>query len=175
MKTTTATSDPGTYAKLQDLVDDVDIAMVTTVTPDGALRSRPMATREFGDDGILWFFTADDSGKVHDLEAEHAVNVSYAEPKKQRYVSVSGSASVIRDRQKVKELWLPMFKNYFPQGLDDPHLALLQVKIESAEYWDADSGNMVQLLNPAKSGRTAGDPNGGEHVKVRVQATPASG
>jgi general stress protein 26 len=175
MKTTTASADPKAYQKLQELVREIDVAMVTTVTPDGALRSRPMATAAFDDDGTIWFFTADDSGKAHDLEEEHAVNLSYAEPRKHRFVSVTGSASLVRDRDKAKELWKASFKSYFPRGLDDAHVTLLAVKIESAEYWDVPSSKMVQLLSITKAAPTGDDPDLGEHTKVEVRATPASG
>jgi general stress protein 26 len=174
-KHTTASRDPAAFAKLQDLVEDIDIAMVTTVTPDGALRSRPMATREFTDDGEIWFFTADDSAKVGDVAAEHAVNLSYADPKRQRYVSITGSADLVRDRDRAKDLWHPMVKAWFPQGLDDPHLALFRVRVETAEFWDAATSRMVQLFEMTKAAATGATPELGEHTRVDVRATPASG
>src|SRR4051812_16296179 len=174
MKTTTASSDPHSFAKLQSLVESIDVAMVTTVTPDGTLRSRPMVTREFNDDGELWFFTADDSEKAGDLAAEHGVNVSYADPKEHRYVSVSGNAAIMHDAEKATELWHPMVKPYFPRGLEDPHLALLRVRIETAEFWDAATSKMVQLFQFGKAGKTNG-AGPGEHTKVEIRATPSSG
>src|SRR5687768_5972530 len=105
MKRTTASSDPEAYAKLQELIHDIDIAMVTTVTVEGGLRSRPMATRTFEQEGTLWFFTSDDSDKAQDLQEEHAVNVSYADPKHHRYVSVTGNASIVHNSEKAEQLW----------------------------------------------------------------------
>jgi len=175
MKTTTASADPKAFHKLQELVREIDVAMITTVTPDGALHSRPMATVGFDDNGTIWFFTADDSGKVRDLEAEHAVNISYADPRKQRYVSVTGNASVVHDRDKAKELWKPSLKTYFPRGLEDAHVALLAARIETAEFWDSPSGKMAQLFSRKKTGHDGDDPEPGEHTKVAVRATPASG
>ena len=175
MKRTTASSDPKAFEKLKELVQDIDVAMVTTVTVDGALRSRPMVTRQFEDEGVLWFFTSDESGKAEDLREEHAVNVSYAEPKKHRYVSVTGNASLVHDREKARQLWTPMLKAYFPRGLDEPHLALLSVRIESAEYWDANTSKMVQLLELTRSMATGEKPDLGENVKVDVRNVRASG
>ena len=175
MKHTTASRDPAAFEKLQELVRGIDIAMVTTVTPDGALRSRPMATREFTDEGEVWFFTADDSDKVEDVQSEHAVNVSYADTKKQRFVSISGAAEIIKDREKAEELWQPMFKAWFPGGLDDPHLSLLCVRIETAEFWDSSKNQMEHLFSFAKSAVTGSKPDLGDNVQVDVRATPASG
>src|SRR4051812_45987601 len=116
MKTTTAADDPQAFGRLQELVRDIDVAMVTTVTPDGALHSRPMVTRSFSEDGLLWFFAPDNSGLVADLLAEQGVNVSYAEPKKQHYVSISGNGSIVHDRKQAEALWQPDLEAYFPQG-----------------------------------------------------------
>jgi general stress protein 26 len=175
MKTKTITAEQGGLTKLQELVRDIDIAMVTTVTPDGALRSRPMVTRKFDDEGRLWFFTADDSGMAHDLHDEHAVNVSYAEPKDHRYVSVTGNAMIVRNREQARELWQPAMKSYFPLGLDDPHLALLCVRIETAEFWDSPASKVVQLYETTKAAATGGRSDLGDHAKVEIRAARESG
>lgn len=175
MKTTTASADPKAFQKLQELVREIDVAMVATVTPDGALHSRPMATAAFEDDGTIWFFAADDSEKARDLDAEQGVNVSYADPRKNRYVSVTGNASIVHDREKAKELWKSSFTTYFPRGLDDRHVALLVVRIEVAEYWDTGSSKMAQLFSRKFSSRDGDDAELGEHTKVEVRAAPASG
>jgi general stress protein 26 len=174
MKTTTASEDPKAFAKLKELVTDIDIAMVTSVTVDGGLRSRPMVTREFAEDGALWFFMADDSSLAEDLREEHAVNVSYAEPKHHRYVSVTGNATQVHDNDKARKLWASSLKPYFPRGLDDPHLTLLCVRIETAEYWDAPSSKMVQLLHGRK-GAGSREAGLGENVKVDIRNARASG
>src|SRR5687767_6816184 len=175
MNTTTASADPKAFQKLQELVREIEVAMITTVSPDGALHSRPMATAAFDDQGTIWFFTADDSGKARDLDEEHAVNVSYADPRKHRFVSVTGSASIVHDRDKAKELWKSSFIAYFPRGLDDGHVALIAVRIEIAEYWDSGSSKMAQLFSRRKSSRNGDDPEGDDHTKVEIRATPASG
>jgi general stress protein 26 len=175
MKHTTSAADPKAFKKLQDLVRDIDIAMVTTVTPDGTLHSRPMVTRAIDDHGVIWFFTADDSGKARDLALERGVNASYADPKNQRFVSVTGNASIVHDAKKAAQLWHAGLAPYFPRGLEDPHLALLCVRIEFAEYWDAPSSRMRRLF-------TLGDTSAGvekvpadNHTLIEVRATPASG
>ena len=174
MKTTTAASDPKSFAKLKELIHDIDIAMITSVSVEGSLRSRPMVTREFEDDGVLWFFAADNSALAEDLQAEHAVNVSYADPKHHRYVSVTGNGALVHDREKARKLWSSAVKPYFPSGLDDPHLALLRVRVESAEYWDAPTSKMVQLLHGGKHRRDNAS-SAGENVKVEIRNVPTSG
>src|SRR4028118_401596 len=93
--------------KLNEMIKDIRIAMLTTQAPEGSLRGRPMATQEAPFDGDLWFFTGAASHKVDEVEDEHHVHLSYAAPEDNRYVSISGRASVVRDRAKAQELWSP--------------------------------------------------------------------
>ena len=177
MKRTTAERDPHALQKLRELIGDIQVAMITTVTPDGALRSRPMITRACTEGGELWFFTAEDSGKAHDLHAEHAVNVSYADPQRRRFVSVTGAASLVHDEEHARALWEESLRGYFPRGAEDPQLALLCVRIETAEFWDVDSRAMVDLASFARrpSDAKAAAKEAGEHTRVDIRATPTSG
>lgn len=172
MKTTTSAADPKAFHKLQDLVRDIDIAMLTTVSIEGALRSRPMVTRDFDDDGVMCFICSDQSEMAADLAAEPGVNVSYADPKSLRFVSVTGNASVVHDRDSARKFWTPSLKTYFPKGADDPHLAVIQVRIETAEFWDSPSGTMQRLFGLKARAEDAEDS---DHTKVAIRATSASG
>jgi general stress protein 26 len=155
--------------KLAKLVEGIEYAMLTTTTDNGSLRSRPMATanREF--DGRLWFFTDINAAKVFEVNREQHVNVSYADPSKNRYVSISGVATVTRDRNKIEELWMPSAKAWFPEGPNDPKVALLRVDVDQAEYWDAPHGKLVSLVGFVTAMVTGKPPHGiDEHAKVKM-------
>ena len=125
---------------VKQLVKDARIAMLTTMTGDGRHVSRPMALQDVEFDGDLWFFTYTDSDLVSQVTANPQVNVSFSDPKQQAWVSISGTASRVDDRAKAEELWNPMLKAWFPDGLDTPNLTLVKVHAESAEArsgWDA--------------------------------------
>ena len=156
------------FSKLDELIKDIRIAMLTTVDEDGSLRSRPMAAPQAAFDGELWFFSGADTPKVEEAQQHHQVNVSFADPEHQSYVSISGTATLVRDRQKMEELWSPWFRTWFPQGLDEPNLTLLKVDVEKAEYWDAPSSAMVQLYGAVKATLTGQAPQAGEHAKLVV-------
>lgn len=162
------------FSKLDELIKDIRVAMLTTIDEDGSLRSRPMATPRVEFEGTLWFFTGADAPKVEESQHHHQVNVSFADPEHQSYVSVSGTATLVHDRQKMQEIWSPWFRTWFPQGLDDPNLALLQVDVEKAEYWDVPSSTMVQLYGVMKATLTGERPQQGEHTKVIVDERQAS-
>ena len=156
--------------KLGELIGDIKMAMLTTIDEDGSLRSRPMATSKAEFDGDLWFFTRATSTKVNEIDKHVEVNLSYADPGKNSYVSVSGKGETLRDKAKAKELWNPILKAWFPDGLEDPELALLRVKVEKAEYWDSPSSKVVQLIGFVKAVTTghAYKPSPGEHEKISV-------
>ena len=155
--------------KIGELIKDIEFAMLTTVEEDGTLRSRPMATQQVEFDGDLWFFTKANSPKVDEVEREHEVNVSYASPDDQRYVSVSGRAQLVRDPEKIKELWNPAYKAWFPEGLDDPELALLKINVKQAEYWESSSSAVVHLFGLAKAAVTGQEYHPGENEKINFR------
>jgi general stress protein 26 len=154
--------------KLNGLIEDIDFAMLTTVDTDGVLRSRPMSTQEAEFDGTLWFFTSDKTHKVEEIERDNRVNASYAKPEDNVYVSVSGTASIVKDKAKMEELWNPILKAWFPKGLDDPNICLLKVDVEQAEYWDSPSSTLVQVVGFVKAMVTGQRADGGENEKINL-------
>ena len=154
--------------KLNGLIKDIDFAMLTTVDTDGVLRSRPMSTQKAEFDGELWFFTSDRTHKTEEIERDNRVNVSYAEPKDNVYVSVSGAASISKDRAKMEELWNPILKAWFPDGLETPGICLLKVSVEQAEYWDSSSSTLVQVAGFVKAMVTGKRASGGENEKINL-------
>ena len=160
------TSEKTDIEKLHDLIHGIRFAMLTTIDDEGFLHSRPMATQKAEFDGDLWFFTGAGSPKVGEVQRDERVNLSYADPDGNRYVSLSGTAQLVRDPVKAKELWNPALKAWFPEGLDDPNLALLRVRVEKAEYWDAPSSKMVQLVGFVKAIATGKPYDAGENEKI---------
>jgi general stress protein 26 len=104
-----------------------------------------MTTLQTEFDGTLWFMLAADSLKAIDIEERPNVNLAYAQPLEGQYVSVSGTAEVVRDPAKARELWSPLFETWFSGGPEDPNLALMKVEIASADYWETPQGEPRRL------------------------------
>jgi general stress protein 26 len=160
-------SDYNALRKLNDLIRGIRIAMLTTIRGDGLPHSRPMATQQAESDGELWFFTGWSTKKTHEVEENPLVNLGYANPDGNTYISVSGAAALLRDPDKARELWSPAYKAWFPKGLDDPDLALLRVTVQHVEYWDAPSGAMVQLAGLVKNA-VSGKRYRGDHGEMEL-------
>lgn len=155
--------------KLSGLMKSIKFAMLTTVEEDGSLHSRPMTTQQVEFDGDLWFFTSASSGKVWEAGHHRQVNVSFADPEKSKFVSVSGNATLIRDRAKMEQLWKAPYKVFFPNGLEDPDLTLLKIVVEKAEYWDSSPTAVGRAIDFAKAYLTKDISKLGEHAKVAVK------
>jgi general stress protein 26 len=159
---------PEGIERLRKLIKGIKFAMLTTVEADGALRSRPMTVQETEFDGDLWFFTEASAPKVGDIAGDHQVNVAFADPGDQRYISLSGTARVVRDLQKQRELWSEPNKLWFPNGPDDPNLALLKVSVTQAEYWESGSNRVGRLIDFARAMLTGDREQIGENHKLEL-------
>ena len=157
---------------LWSLIKDIRFAMFTARHHNGHLHSRPMTTQNqaIDEDSSLWFFMSRSKEPVDDLSAEPEVNVAYADPGSDRYVSVSGRAAVVDDAAKKGQLWSKMAEAWFPGGVADPDLALVQVRITHASYWDVKASKLVQMFKMAKAAITGNPPTDmGEHAEVRMR------
>ena len=157
---------------LWKMIKNIKFAMFTTRHGNGHLHSRPMTTqnKSLDADESLWFFMSKRGDPVDDLKKDPVVNLVYADTSEDTYVSVSGTAAMIEDQAKKDQLWSKMAEAWFPGGSTDPDLALIQVQIVHANYWDVKESKVVQLYEMAKAVVTGKPPTDlGEHGEVRMR------
>jgi len=161
------TANSASLTKISDLIRGVEFAMLTS-HDGGHLRSRPMVAAQKEFTGELFFFTRASAHKVDEVKSDSAVNVSYADVHKQIYVSLSGTASVVRDPAVIAAHWSEGMRTWFPKGKEDADIAILRVHVDVAEYWDAPNSTMVHLFGYLKAVTTGMAPHPGENEKVRL-------
>jgi general stress protein 26 len=149
------------HRTVSEIARKVRTAMFTTTTPDGSLHSRPMATQEADFDGSAWFFVARDSELVAEIARNPQVNVGYAGSGS--WLSLSGPAELVDDPARKRELWNEFTAAWFPDGPDDPGVALVRVDGESAEYWETPGGKPRALLAMARARLTGSTPDPGHN------------
>ncbi|HEY3900093.1 MAG TPA: pyridoxamine 5'-phosphate oxidase family protein [Chthoniobacter sp.] len=120
-------------------------AMLVSRTGEHGFHARPMAFAKIEDDGRLWFITGADTAKVHEIEVDSHVHLT-AQDGNSAFVSLSGRASLVTDREKIAELWSEPFRAWFPQGKDDPAIELIVVYPERGEFWDSSGANRYKYL-----------------------------
>ena len=131
----------------------------------GADGIRPMNVRKVDDEGVLWFLSASDSHKNQELDRTSEVVLLFQGSTHSDFLQLSGIASVSRDPEKIKELWEPVLKTWFTEGVDDPRITVIKVVPDQGHYWDNKHGNMVagiKMMIGAISGKTLDDSIQGE-------------
>jgi general stress protein 26 len=139
-----------------DLLTQFETAMLITRAEDGSMRARPMGIAKVEADSSLWFFTSVESGKAHEIERDKHVHVTLQNDRG-TYVSLSGAATLERDRDRMAELWRDAFKIWFPSGPNDPEVALIHVIPKNGEYWDSEGFNKIKYLLAAARAYAAGE------------------
>jgi general stress protein 26 len=132
-------------SKLNELIQGISTAILTTVRPDSSLHSRPMASQPIDDSGAFWFLTGSNTEKVEAVRTIQRVNLAFLDHAANRYVSVSGFCELVRNSARAKSLWKAEYKAWLPGGLEDPDLVLMRIMVQEAEYWDPSQGRMVEL------------------------------
>jgi general stress protein 26 len=159
-------SDAEAKRKVWEMIKDVEIAMMVTQDDQGRFRGRPMraVNKEF--DGVLWFFATTGSHVTGEAAGDGRVLLTYADPRAQDYVSVYGTAEVVKDPAKQKQLWSEPLRVWFPGGAEDPKVSLIKVECEGAEYWDSPSSTLVHAYGYLKAVTTGEPPHPGANDKV---------
>ncbi len=163
-------SDKTPHDRLWELIKHIRFGMLTHRHADGGLHAHPLTTqnKELGPNGILYFFVSRSTEVGQRLRQDGNVNVSYADPHKDAYVSISGQARISEDQDAKDRLFNAMAKAWFPGGPTDPDLELVEVVIQHAEYWDVKESKPTQLLKMAAAAVSGERPRMGEHREVSV-------
>lgn len=155
----------GDPAKVVELLRDERFAMITVLSPDQGLQSRPMSIQQVEDDGDLWFFISRSSEQAQLIEADPRINVAVSS--KDTWISVTGRGSITRDQARIDELWNGFVDAWFPEGKEDPDVGLLRVDAESAEYWDTPGGRVASLISFVKA-KVTGEPYSAENATTEM-------
>ena len=170
----TAAEREQTLVHLDKHIKDIDFAMLTTVGEGGRLVSRPLSTQQSHlKDGVVRFLTDRPSAKVKQVARNPQVNLSYASPEKNVFISIAGTSSITDDPSVKDALWSDEAKAFWPKGKDDPNLVVLEIHAETLEAWEGPSswlGKAVGFL----VARVTGDESAlGEQVRLDL-ATAAT-
>ena len=154
--------------KISELIRGIKIAMLNTVCADGQIASRPMALQDEAFFGTLWFLTSIRSHKIGEIQGDQHVTLTFAEPADSKYITLKGRATFNQDKAKIHELWSTWYTAWFPEGEDDPDIAVLRVDVTEADYWEASSSKLVLGMKYMAAAVTKGSVSPGESGHVVV-------
>ncbi|WP_435747180.1 pyridoxamine 5'-phosphate oxidase family protein [Microbacterium sp. PMB16] len=151
--------------RVAELIKDFRFAMFTTRNAEGRLVAHPLTVQEAEFDGDLWFLVSKSATLVIDIRADERVGVSLSS--NDSWVSLAGTAELVEDRAKIKELWSPTVDAWFPEGPEDPDVGLLKFDAQSAEYWDSPGGKLASIFSFVKS-KVTGEQYDAENETVEL-------
>jgi general stress protein 26 len=157
-------SSPEHKQLIWNLIKDIKFGMLVTSEVDGgSLRSRPMTLVQDDYDGTLYFYSSKHDGKAFEIERDRDICITFSDPAGQIYVSLSGKANLTTDSELIERYWNKYVDAWYPEGKEDPTLAMIEIKIESGEHWKTDKNMFVQLYKMAKANLNDTQPDLGEH------------
>jgi general stress protein 26 len=145
---------------IKRIVERAENCFFCTTCADGSCTARPMNVRQVDDEGNLWFLSADDSYKNDELTKDNAVRLYFQGSKNSDFLYVDGKADLSKDRRKIEELWEPVLRTWFTDGVEDSRISVIRFRPSSGYYWETKHGSMVagiKMMIGAAIGKTLDD------------------
>jgi general stress protein 26 len=154
--------------KIKELAKSAETCFFCTkITTGYPLTTRPMSIRKVDDDCIVWFLSAEDSNKNAEIQSDAHVQLLFQGSAHSDFLSVYGTAKILKDKTIIKELWEPILKTWFTEGIDDQRITVIKVEAKDGYYWDNKHGNTVafaKMVAGAVMGKTLDDSIEGKLV-----------
>lgn len=136
--------------KIKELAKKTNTCFFCTGIATGKpLTVRPMSVQKVDEDGNFWFLSANDSHKNQDIRFDNNVQLLFQGSAHSDFLSIYGVASISTDKALIKELWEPILKTWFTEGVDDPRITVIKVQTKQGYYWDNKHGDAVALVKMA--------------------------
>lgn len=134
--------------QLAEIMSDIDICMLTTVTGRGVAKARPMSNN--GDvkyNGTSYFFTWKKSKMAQEIQKNNNVTLTFQGSKlfQKLFISISGKAKLTTDRAKMDHHWNKDLEIWFKDGLDTPGITMIEVKGTHLEYWQGQEEGEIKI------------------------------
>jgi general stress protein 26 len=155
----------GDADRVWTLLKEIPVAMVVTHNGRGQdMRARPMAAHPAQEESAIYFLTDVDSPKASEVEGSHTICLALADNKRQKYVSITGRADIIDDKNRVKQIW-SIYDKAFWSDANDPRIRILRVTPESAQFWEG-AGAVVSAFRLIAASVSGERTNLGKNEKV---------
>ena len=147
--------------KIRDLGEKAKTCFFcTNIKTGNAFSTRPMSVQKYDSDGTLWFLSATDSHKNLHISSDPYVQLLFKGSDYSDFLTLYGEATISQDKTKIKELWEPILKTWFTEGIDDPRISVIRFEPLEGYYWDTKHGQAVAFAKQmigAAIGKTLDD------------------
>jgi general stress protein 26 len=136
--------------KMKELVEAAKTCFFcTNIQASKPFATRPMSVQKFDDEGNFWFLSSNDSHKNAELETDQHVQLLFQGSQHSDFLNIYGTATISEDKEKIRELWEPVLKTWFTEGVDDPRISVIKVDPSEGYYWDNKHGNAIAFVKMA--------------------------
>lgn len=115
----------------------------TGITHSAEFNTRPMSVQKIDEDGTIYFLSSKDSHKNQEITADSYVQLLFQASTYSGFVSLFGRAIILTDKEIISDLWDPLLKTWFTEGVDDPRISVIQFTPETGYYWETKHGQIV--------------------------------
>ncbi len=151
---------PEAIERIKDMAEKASCFFCSNIKTGTPFSTRPMSVQKVDDEGNLWFLSANDSHKNDELIHDPFVHLLFQGSSYSDFLSIYGIASITEDKEKIKELWEPILKTWFTDGVDDERISVIKIEPVEGYYWDNKHGNAVAFIKQlagAAIGKTLDD------------------
>ena len=152
--------------KIKELASKNDTCFFcTSITTGKPFEVRPMSAQKIDENGNFWFLSSNDSFKNEQIENDPSVQLLFQGSGHSDFLNINGHASISTDKELIKELWDPILKTWFTDGVDDKRITVIKVETKEGYYWDNKHGDAIALIKMAAGavlGKTMDDSIEGE-------------
>lgn len=135
--------------RIKDMAEKASCFFCSNIKTGIPFSTRPMSVQKIDDDGNFWFLSADDSHKNEEIGHDPFVHLLFQGSSYSDFLNIYGLAEISKDKEKIKELWEPILKTWFTEGIDDPRITVIKVEPTEGYYWDNKHGNAVAFVKQA--------------------------
>lgn len=151
-------TNPEAIVKLREVALSVDFALLASRLNQQPFHVIPMSTKQVDGQGRIWFLSGKDSNHNQHIQEDDAVQLLYSHPGKMQFLTVYGTARIVTEQSKLKDLYGSSDDMWF-EGLDDPNLTAICVEPEESHYWDPKSNQLVTLFKMGAGVLTGDQPD----------------
>jgi general stress protein 26 len=155
--------------KLKKIVEEIKFCFFKTSSKNDSIDSATIMTAQSVDsEGNIWFFSGIDSDRNNDIKTNKKIQLYFSCPEKNAYLSVNADASIVLDKNKIKEFWNPLLKIWFENGIDDKNISLIKATTISANYWDSENGKMINFFKMISDAITGENTTNATYGKIKL-------
>lgn len=155
--------------KIKEIAEKAESCFFCTAAAIGeSAGARPMSVQKIDEQGSLWFLSSIDGHKNKEIAIDPEVKLYFQGSQHSEFLQLTGTARILTDKAKIRELWKPVMKTWFTEGEDDPRISVLQITPSVGYYWDNKHGKAIagiKMLIGAMVGKTLDDSIEGK-IKV---------